>query len=51
LAITPARDKDIPMHRTKGEDRKRMKRYLPEEYERRSIVETVHSVLKRKSCS
>jgi len=26
-----------------------MKRHLPEEYERRSIVETVHSVLKRKS--
>ncbi len=27
----------------------RMKRHLPEEYDRRSIVETVHSVIKRKS--
>ena len=28
-----------------------MKRHLPEEYKRRSIVETVHSVIKRKSGS
>ncbi len=28
-----------------------MKRHLPEEYNRRSIVETVHSVIKRKSGS
>jgi len=28
-----------------------MKRHLPEEYRRRSIVETVHSVIKRKSGS
>ena len=28
-----------------------MKRHLPEEYKRRAIVETVHSVLKRKSGS
>jgi len=28
-----------------------MKRKLPEEYKRRAIVETVHSVLKRKSGS
>jgi len=28
-----------------------MKRHLPEEYKRRSIVETVHSVVKRKSGS
>jgi len=28
-----------------------MKRHLPDEYKRRSIVETVHSVLKRKSGS
>jgi len=36
---------------SKGEDRKRMKRHFPEEYKRRSIVETVHSALKRKSGS
>ena len=28
-----------------------MKRHLPEEYKRRSIVETVHLLLKRKSSS
>jgi len=28
-----------------------MKRHLPEEYKRRSIVETIHSVIKRKSSS
>jgi len=28
-----------------------MKKHLPEEYKRRSIVETVHSVIKRKSSS
>jgi len=28
-----------------------MKKHLPEEYKRRSIVETVHSVIKRKSGS
>jgi len=51
LAILPARNEDVPIHRTKGENRKRMKRHLPEEYKRRSIVETVHSVIKRKSGS
>jgi len=28
-----------------------MKRYLPEEYKRRSIIETVYSAIKRKSGS
>jgi len=51
FAIIPTRNKDVPIHRTKGENRKRMKRHLPEEYKRRSIVETVHSVIKRKSSS
>jgi len=51
LAIIPERNKDVPIHRTKGENRKRMKRHLPEEYKRRSIVETVHSAIKRKSGS
>jgi len=50
-AIIPVRNKDVPIHRTKGENRKRMKRHLPEEYKRRPIVETVHSVIKRKSSS
>ncbi len=51
LAIIPAGNKDVPIHRTRGENRKRMKRHLPEEYNRRPIVETVHSVIKRKSGS
>jgi len=51
LAIIPVRNEDVPIHRTKGENRKRMKRHLPDEYKRRSIVETVHSVIKRKSGS
>ncbi len=51
MAIIPARNKDVPIHRTRGENRKRMKRHLPEEYNRRPIVETVHSVIKRKSGS
>jgi len=50
-AIIPTRNKDVPIHRTKGENRKRMKKHLPEEYKRRSIVETVHSVIKRESGS
>jgi len=51
LAIIPARNEDIPIHRARGENRKRMKRHLPDEYKRRSIVETVHSAIKRKSGS
>jgi len=48
-AIIPVRNKDVPIHRTKGENRKRMKRHLPDEYKRRSVVETVHSAIKRES--
>jgi len=51
LAIIPVRNKDVPIHRTKGENRKRMKKHLPDEYKRRPIVETVHSAIKRKSGS
>jgi len=51
LAIIPARNEDVPIYRTKGKNRKKMKRHLPEEYKSRSIVETVYSVLKRKSGS
>ncbi len=51
FAIIPARNEDVPIHCTKGENRKRIKRHLPEEYNRRPIVETVHSVIKRKSGS
>jgi len=51
FAIIPARNEGVPIHRTRGENRKRMKRHLPEEYSRRPIVETVHSVIKRKSGS
>ena len=51
FAIISARNKDVPIHQTKGENRKRMKRHLQEEYKRRSIVETVHSVIKRESGS
>jgi len=50
-AIIPTRNKDVPIHRTKGENRKRMKRHLPDEYKRRPIVETVHSAIKRESGS
>jgi len=51
LAIIPVRNEEVPIYRTKGENRKRIKKHLPEEYKRRSIVETVHSVIKRKSGS
>jgi len=51
LAIISARNEDEPIYQSKGENRKRMKRHLPEEHKRKSIVETVHSILKRKSGS
>jgi len=49
--IIPVRNEEVPIHRTKGENRKRMKRHLPDEYKRSPIVETVHSVIKRESGS
>ncbi len=48
VAIIPARYEDVTIHFTKGENRKMMKRHLPEEYKRRSTVETVHSVIKKR---
>jgi len=32
LAIIPARNEDLPIYRTKGENRKRMKKHLPKEH-------------------
>ncbi len=51
MAIIAARNKDVPIRRIEGEHRKRMKRHLPEEYNRKQIVEIVHYVIKRKSGS
>ena len=49
LAIIPTRNKDVQIYRIRGKTGKRMKRHLQEEYKRRPIVETVYSVIKRKS--
>lgn len=49
LLITPLRNKDVPVWRTKGEDRKNLKRYFPKKkYNKRSKKETVWSVVKQK---
>lgn len=49
LLITPLRNKDVPIWRTKGEDRKNLKRYFPKKkYNKRSKKETVWSVVKQK---
>jgi hypothetical protein len=49
LLITPLRNKDVPIHRTKGVDRKKLKRYFPKKkYHKRSKKETVWSVVKQK---
>jgi len=48
FAIIPVMNEDVPIYRTKGENRERIKRHLPEEYKRRSIAKTVYSKLKRK---
>ncbi len=48
-AIIPARYEDVPIHCNKGENRKRMKRHLPEKYNRRPTLDKVHFVIKRKS--
>ncbi len=48
LFIAPLRNKDVPVHRTKGWYRKKLKRYFPEKtYHQRSKKETVISVVKR----
>ncbi len=51
LAIIPARKKDVLTHRTKVENKKKMKRHLSEKYNKRPIVETVNLRIKRKSKS
>lgn len=49
LSIIPARNEDVPIHRTSGRYRKQMKRgYSKKEYHQRNINETVNSVVKRK---
>jgi len=49
LLITPLKNKDVPIHRTKGIDRKKLKRYFPKKkYHKRSKKETVWSVVKQK---
>jgi hypothetical protein len=49
LLITPLKNEDVPVWRTKGEDRKKLKRYFPKrKYHKRSKKETVWSVVKQK---
>lgn len=47
--IAPVRNKDVPVWRTKGQHRKKLKRYFPKKkYHQRSKSETIFSVIKRK---
>jgi len=49
MSIIPARNEDVPIHRTSGRYRKQMKRgYSKKKYHQRSKNETVNSVVKRK---
>lgn len=49
LLITPLKNQDVPIWRTKGEDRKNLKRYFPrKKYNKRSKKETVWSVVKQR---
>jgi len=49
LLITPLKNKDVPVWRTSGEDRKKIKRHFPKKkYHRRIKKETVWSVVKQK---
>jgi transposase len=49
LSIIPARNEDVPIHRTEGRYRKQMKRgYSKKKYYQRNKNETVNSVVKRK---
>lgn len=49
LLITPLRNQDVPVWKTKGEDRKKLKRYFPKKkYNKRSKKETVFGVVKQK---
>ena len=48
LLITPLRNEDVPVWRTSGADRKKLKRYFPKrKYHQRSKKETVWSVVKQ----
>ena len=48
LLITPLRNKNVPVWRTKGADRKKLKRHFPtKKYHRRSKKETVWGVVKQ----
>lgn len=48
LLITPVRNADVPVWRTKGVDRKRLKRHFPtKKYHKRSKKETVWGVVKQ----
>lgn len=50
LLITPLKNEDVPIWRTLGEDRKKLKRYFPKrKYNQRSKCETIFSVVKRKT--
>lgn len=47
--IAPPKNKDVPVHRTKGEHRKKLKGYFPKKkYHQRSKKETIWSVVKDK---
>ena len=49
MSIIPARNENVPIHRTSGRYRKQMKRgYSKKKYHQRSKNETVNSVVKRK---
>jgi hypothetical protein len=49
LLITPLKNEEVPVWRTSGEDRKKLKRHFPKrKYNRRSKKETVFSVVKQK---
>lgn len=49
LLITPLKNEDVPIYRTKGEDRKKLKRYFPKKkYNKRSKKETVFGVVKQR---
>lgn len=48
LLITPIKNKNVPIHRTKGADRKKLKRHFPKKkYHQRSKKETVWGVVKQ----
>lgn len=50
LLITPLKNEDVPIWRTLGENRKKLKRYFPKKKcNQRSKCETIFSVVKRKT--